>query len=50
MAYSQIFDTDPSVAARPAMASRLVNGTFENLAPVHGLKTLPMASRACGTF
>ena len=37
MTYSQIFDTDPSVAARPAMASRLVNGTFENLAPVHGL-------------
>lgn len=37
MTYSQIFDTDPSVAARPAMASRLVDGQFQNLAPVHGL-------------
>ncbi len=37
MAYSQIFDTDPSVTPRPVMTSRLVAGQFQNLAPVHGL-------------
>ncbi len=37
MTYFQIFDTDPNVAERPAMASRQLDGQFQNLAPVHGL-------------